>query len=226
VPPHNPPAAGPTAAACRLNGSKDEAGAPKEDVLLDGRARILNAGWTNSRSVRSRTRLGPAATPCLQRRDRSVDGPQPEMDGRKPTSADGIVLAVVGDVPDGRVLLAGELDGLTAPHLEQLLTDLLSSGHRHVSVDCSGVDFLAAAGLNVFCRATCRYQEAGGRLQLVAIPRQIRRLLAITGLDTRLNWSRGRSRGSPASLTWHRAGWPAPTASRERTISQSCWPRS
>jgi anti-sigma B factor antagonist len=109
------------------------------------------------------------------------------MDGRKPTSSDRLVLAVVGDVPDGRVLLAGELDILTAPRLEQLLTDLLSTGYRHVSADCSGVSFLAAAGLNVFCRATFRYQKAGGRLQLVAIPRQIRRVLAITGLDTRLN---------------------------------------
>ena len=109
------------------------------------------------------------------------------MDGRRPTSSNDLVLAVVGDVPDGRVLLAGELDGLTAPRLEQLLTDLLSTGYRHLSVDCSGVGFLAAAGLNVFCQATCRYQAAGGWMQLVAVPRQIRRVLAITGLDTRLN---------------------------------------
>jgi anti-sigma B factor antagonist len=114
-----------------------------------------------------------------------VDEPQPEKDGRAPS--DGLVLALVGDVPDGRVLLAGELDILTTPRLEQMLTELLSTGYRHVSVDFSGVNFLAAAGLNVFCRATGRYQEAGGRLQLVAIPRQIRRVLAITGLDTRLN---------------------------------------
>jgi anti-sigma B factor antagonist len=116
-----------------------------------------------------------------------VDGSQPEMDGRAPTSSRGLAVAVVGDVPTGRVLLTGELDVLTAPRLEQLLTDLLSTGYRHISVDSSGVAFLAAAGLNVLCRATCRYQEAGGRLQLVAIPRQIRRLLVITGLDTCLD---------------------------------------
>jgi anti-sigma B factor antagonist len=119
-----------------------------------------------------------------------VDGPQPEKDGTKPTSSDDLVLALVGDVPDGRVLLAGELDILTTPRLEQMLTELLSTGYRHVSVDCSGVNFLAAAGLNVFCRATCRYREAGGRLHLVALPRQIRRVLVITGLDTRLNLER------------------------------------
>ena len=116
-----------------------------------------------------------------------MDRSQPEMDGRRPTSSDGLAVAVVGDVPCGRVLLTGELDVLTAPRLEQLLTDLLSTGYRHVSVDCSGLRFLGAAGLNVLCQATCRYQEAGGRLHLVALPRQIRRVLAITGLDTRLN---------------------------------------
>ena len=122
-----------------------------------------NAGWTNSRSVLRRTRLGPGCAAPRYRWGGSVHRPQPEMDGRNPTSSDGLVLAVVGGVPDGRVLLAGELDMLTAPRLEQLLTDLLSTGYRHVSVDCSGVNFLAAAGLNVFCRATCRYREAGGR---------------------------------------------------------------
>jgi anti-anti-sigma regulatory factor len=75
-----------------------------------------------------------------------VDRPVPEMDGRRPTSSDGLVLAVLGNVSGGRVLLVGELDLLTAPRLEQLLTDLLSTGYRHVSVDSSGVSFLAAAG--------------------------------------------------------------------------------
>jgi anti-sigma B factor antagonist len=119
-----------------------------------------------------------------------VDRSQPEMDGRRPTSSDGLAVAVVGDVPCGRVLLTGELDVLSAPRLEQLLTDLLSTGYRHVSVDSSGLAFLAAAGLNVLCQATYRYQEAGGRLQLVAIPWQIRRLLVITGLDTSLDLER------------------------------------
>jgi anti-anti-sigma factor len=135
--------------------------------------------------------------------------PQPEMDGRNPTSSGGLVLAVVGGVPDGRVLLAGELDMLTAPRLEQLLTDLLSTGYRHVSVDCSGVNFLAGAGLNVFCRATCRYRDAGGRLHLVALPRQTRRVLAITGLDTRLNLERFAEPG-PETLPATRSNGAGP----------------
>jgi anti-anti-sigma factor len=133
------------------------------------------------------------------------------MDGRRPTSSDGLAVAVVGDAPCGRVLLTGELDVLSAPRLEQLLTDLLSTGYRHVSVDSSGLAFLAAAGLNVLCQATCRYQEAGGRLHLVAIPRQIRRLLAVTGLDTSLDLecsAEFEAEALPATR-WNGAG-PAP----------------
>src|SRR5687768_14912306 len=66
---------------------------------------------------------GSRCAALLYRWGGSVQGPQPEVDGRKPSSSDGLVLAVVGDVPDGRVLLAGELDMLTAPRFEQLLTD-------------------------------------------------------------------------------------------------------
>jgi anti-sigma B factor antagonist len=175
------------------------------------RARILNAGWTSSRSVLGRARLGSAAPPCVSDGVGAMDGPVPEMDGRKPTSSDGVAVAVVGDVPGGRVLLTGELDVLTAPRLEQLLTDLLSTGYRHVSVDCSGVRFLGAAGLNVLCQATCRYQEAGGRLQLVALPRQVRRLLVITGLDTSLDLERlAEFEAEPLPVTRSNGAGPAP----------------
>ena len=97
------------------------------------------------------------------------------------------MLAVVGDVPCGRVLVAGELDMLTAPRLEQLLTKLLHAGYRQVGVDLSGVGFCAVAGLNVICSATGRYREAGGRLQVVALPWKVKHVLAITGLDRSLN---------------------------------------
>ena len=119
-----------------------------------------------------------------------MDGPVPERDGGESTSSDGLAMDVTGDAPGGRVSLTGELDVLSAPRLEQLLTALLSNGYRRISVDASGLTFLAAAGLNVLCRATRRYREAGGRLQLVAVPQQIRRLLLLTGLDTSLDLER------------------------------------
>ena len=102
-------------------------------------------------------------------------------------AAPGLTLNVVGAVPRGRVLVAGELDVLTAPALDRLLTELLQAGYRQLSIDSSGVQFLGAAGVNVICRATVRYREAGGRLQVIALPAHIRHILARTGLDSGLD---------------------------------------
>jgi anti-anti-sigma factor len=115
-----------------------------------------------------------------------VNRPYSEPEGEHSRSG-GLVLTVVGDVPAGRVVVAGELDMLTAPRLNALLIELLYRGYRQVSVDAAGVDFLAAAGLNVLCDATRRYRAVGGRLRVVALSPHLRRLLAVArvggGLD-------------------------------------------
>ena len=108
----------------------------------------------------------------MRRSDSTTAGPQP----------DDVDLTVAGDAPRGQVLVAGDLDMLIAPRLEVLLDELLSAGYRQLSVDLSGVGFVAAAGLNVLCRATRRYHEAAGRLHLVALSRPVRRVLIISGL--------------------------------------------
>jgi anti-anti-sigma factor len=95
------------------------------------------------------------------------------------------------------VVVAGELDMLTAPRLEQLLTELLHAGYRRVSVDSSGVTFFAAAGLNVICHATDQYHEAGGQLRVVALPRHIRHVLDSTGLAGGLNLEHTTALTSP-----------------------------
>ena len=114
------------------------------------------------------------------------DDPDSGVNRGNPAS-DALRLAVFGDVPRGRVVIVGELDLLTAPQLERLLTKLLHAGYRQLSVDASGVDFFAAAGLNVLIEASCRYQEAGGRLQLLDVPAPVQRVLTISRLDAGLN---------------------------------------
>jgi len=91
---------------------------------------------------------------------------------------------------------------LTAPALDRLLTELLHAGYRQLSIDSSGVQFLAAAGLNVICRATVRYREAGGRLQVIALPPHIRHILARTGLGSGLDLDASTSpRAATAPVT-------------------------
>jgi anti-sigma B factor antagonist len=116
------------------------------------------------------------------------------LDGER-SDADDLLLIVSGAVPRGQVLVGGELDLLTAPRLERFLIELLQAGYREVGVDASGVNFFAAAGLNALCRVTGRYRAAGGRLQLVAMPAQIRRVLALSGLDAGLDVTPASSDG-------------------------------
>jgi anti-anti-sigma factor len=108
------------------------------------------------------------------------------VDGSNPRS-DALELAVLGDVPRGRVLIVGELDLLTAPRLEQLLTHLFCAGYRQLGVDASGVAFFAAAGLNVLVRASRCFREAGGQLQLLALSAPVQRVLTIARLDAGLD---------------------------------------
>jgi anti-anti-sigma factor len=115
-----------------------------------------------------------------------VHQPRHETDGADLVDdeplADGLTLAVFGRIPCAQVVVGGDLDMLTAPRLEQLLTELLHAGYRQVGVDFSGVTFFAAAGLNVICRATGHYREVEGQLRVAAFPRQIRHILDATGL--------------------------------------------
>ncbi|MDQ4102370.1 MAG: STAS domain-containing protein [Actinomycetota bacterium] len=84
------------------------------------------------------------------------------------------------------VQLRGALDLSSAPRLKQLLDRLRRDGHRQITLDLSGLEFLSAAGLTVFLRADQALGAVGGRLILTRPTRMARRVLAITGLDTTL----------------------------------------
>ncbi|MGH3514753.1 MAG: STAS domain-containing protein [Pseudonocardiaceae bacterium] len=87
----------------------------------------------------------------------------------------------------GCVALRGELDLLTGPRLERLLDRLRRDGHRQITLDLSGLEFLSAAGLSVFLRTDQALHAVGGRLVLTGPTRTARRILAITGLDATLS---------------------------------------
>jgi anti-sigma B factor antagonist len=97
---------------------------------------------------------------------------------------DGLTLHVVGDAPVVRVLVVGELDSRTAPRLTRCLRDLLDSGRRRIDLDLSGTTFVAAAGLTAFREAALRAEQVAGGVRLTAVPSRVRRILAITALDT------------------------------------------
>lgn len=82
------------------------------------------------------------------------------------------------------VVLSGELDLASAPHLEQVLDQLCRDGVLEIVLDLSRLDYLSAAGLGVFLGADDSLRAAGGRLILHRPGRLARRILTITGLDT------------------------------------------
>jgi anti-anti-sigma factor len=82
--------------------------------------------------------------------------------------------------------LSGELDVTTAPRLERLLNQLCRDGHRQITLDLSGLEFLGAAALTVFIRVDQALRSVGGQLVLTRLTRMARRILAITGLDSTL----------------------------------------
>ncbi len=96
-------------------------------------------------------------------------------------------VVIITDTARSYVQLHGELDLSTAPRLEQLLDRLRHDGHRQITQDLSGLEFLSVAGLTVFLRADQALGALGGRLVLSRPTRMARRVLAITGLDTTLS---------------------------------------
>jgi anti-sigma B factor antagonist len=83
------------------------------------------------------------------------------------------------------VLVAGELDALTAPRLHDELVALAGQGVERVVLDLRRLEFVDSFGLGVIVSARRRLSQQGNALCLVAEDDQssLRRVLEVTGLD-------------------------------------------
>jgi anti-sigma B factor antagonist len=83
------------------------------------------------------------------------------------------------------VLVAGELDALTAPRVHDELVALAGQGVDRIVLDLRALDFVDSFGLGVIVSARRRLSQEGNALCLVAGDgqRTLRRVLEITGLD-------------------------------------------
>ena len=80
------------------------------------------------------------------------------------------------------VSVAGELDVHSAPQLAAVLESAAPA--PAVVVDCSRVGFMDSTGLSVFVTAHQRAREAGTRLDVVVAEPAVRKVFAITGIDS------------------------------------------
>jgi anti-anti-sigma factor len=88
---------------------------------------------------------------------------------------------------DGAELrLSGELTLATVSRLQERLDETESTAPDVLRLDLRHVSFIDSTGLAVLIAADTRSRAAGRRLVLLTAPGTVERLLAISGLDRRL----------------------------------------
>jgi anti-sigma B factor antagonist len=85
------------------------------------------------------------------------------------------------------VRLSGELDMATEDKVAQVLDGVLATTPEVVRFDLSDVYFCDARGLAALVTVRRRLRSAQRRLELTGVPAHVRRLLAVTGLQDRLD---------------------------------------
>jgi anti-sigma B factor antagonist len=103
------------------------------------------------------------------------------------TSSDGqyaVQITVSAEGHNGAVVVAvaGEVDLLTAPELEQALLTTLDKRPPVLVIDLTEVGFLASAGLGVLVKVYSAVDQQRTKLRVVASSREARRPLQVTGL--------------------------------------------
>ncbi len=85
---------------------------------------------------------------------------------------------------DGRmhVVPSGELDIVTAPQLEQVISEATSEPVRELVLDLRELTFMDSTGLRTLAQASQKTQRAGTTLSIWRGPHQIERVLEISGL--------------------------------------------
>lgn len=95
------------------------------------------------------------------------------------------------------VHVAGELDALSAPELDEYMEIIAAQEPSVVVLDLSGVDFMDSSGLGMCIKSRKRVRDAGGDMLLVVTTPRVMRVLEITGL----NQSIPVASSVPAALT-------------------------
>ncbi|MGH3896957.1 MAG: STAS domain-containing protein [Pseudonocardiaceae bacterium] len=107
-------------------------------------------------------------------------GTKPSRNGHGPMFG----VEVCSDAARSWVTVSGELDLASTPRLQRVLDGLCRDGCQEIVLDLAELEFLSAVGLGLFVRADEQFRAAGGRLILNRPRPVLRRILAITELDT------------------------------------------
>jgi anti-sigma B factor antagonist len=81
------------------------------------------------------------------------------------------------------VVLRGEFDLANADELAAELHRHLDEGRRLIRVDARGVEFMDSTAISELVHASERCRAGHGSLILTGVPRRLRRVLSLAGLD-------------------------------------------
>lgn len=81
-----------------------------------------------------------------------------------------------------RIAPSGELDIASAPEFEQAIADATAEPGAELVLDLRELTFMDSTGLRALAQTNARADEAGFALSIVRGPRQIGRVLEISGL--------------------------------------------
>ncbi|GAT66294.1 STAS domain-containing protein [Planomonospora sp. ID91781] len=81
------------------------------------------------------------------------------------------------------ISVSGDLDKVSAPQLEKVISEVLGAGHVHLIVDVSALGFCDSTGVWLLLAGLRRSFEAGGWLRLAGVRGFLQRLLELTRLS-------------------------------------------
>ena len=82
------------------------------------------------------------------------------------------------------ISVACELDMVTTPTLDQLITQELGNQHAVLLLDLSGCDFMGSSGLAVLMKAREHTTDSATRFALAGLNRTVARALQAVGLES------------------------------------------
>ncbi|MBD3617507.1 MAG: STAS domain-containing protein [Gracilimonas sp.] len=80
--------------------------------------------------------------------------------------------------------ISGELDAHTASHLENALKSLIDKESYAIVVNCSGLDYIASAGLGVFMAYIEDVRSLGGDIKLTNMNDRVYNVFDLLGFPT------------------------------------------
>ena len=95
-------------------------------------------------------------------------------------------IRIVQSGPATHIHPAGELDIATTPALEQAIVDATTEHGAALVLDLRELTFMDSTGLRTLAQTNARAEQDGFSLAIVRGPRQIERVLEISGLGSLL----------------------------------------